>query len=983
MSEQPRFWLKVTPAYVIENFESLLRYVQDYDYTTPEASDSDYNITVDCLCEVANDLIDRLRRLSAEDISSTDCKVDVETELRIYATAMLAEQKRQRLSHEYLLAIIRRLLANNYIPSNLKNKFVKVISNCALRTPIIKNALHFADIQADRFLVATLCAHIADIEFAPNDACAIYEKHGTVMFTQDAVKIAPINLDTLIGHFNKLGNRINLDCGINICELKTKKSIADIETLVDNFPNLFNEFCSVEPSKEKKLNEYTINDGLDVKIIEKSGVRIVCESIDPTFRKVSGKILIDYTTNNINRNQLLEQLKTGDILPAIYQCSGDYEFVLSHQYDTDFVYDDAKHNMTKGSMGAIFHGIYQMGSRWLTECGLIINIMDSAFDRANVNIAEFNMDGKQLKVKILDCREDSKGNLVCNGDVMPSSEQLLDDIEDTAIFTNNATRLITQRFIEYFYPDSETNNDPDFPHVKAHPDAVETLGLLLLKTGNNNSAATFNRLCNMAVATLLMKISGRETDTCIARREYDYLNTIANFAMGKSPISLNFNPADDINDLPNTQVEKHIVDVLRNYKESHTKLKASDMLIGEQFSLVEELVKASNILIDKIDEVELSRIKKHITAKLGVADVYHDINHDRTFYGMESDTLEFKVSCAYPPENRRTGSERKDIDVQCFNILRTICAFLNSSSGGELLIGVNDDGNASGLDYDMELLHKYWLIAEPNIDRLSVYIKNRIDESFVTNDNSASGNAITAGYVSILPEESKEHKYILRIKVAPYPYDVVKIARKYCPEGCNDVFLRSSATSMPLDKDGIRNTRIRKLKALDKNEGNLARILEAIDKRKVVTLHNYHSHKGISNRRIEPHCLTLGNTVIQALDISTRQMRLFKFSRIGEVRIENENWRYANKHCTQRVDIFGMMESKEHPGETITLRMTDFALMLLKEEHPFETDSDMVTVSGNTGPDSKEYPWIVKLVTFHQAGYSRFIKGLPDDIIME
>ncbi len=62
----------------------------------------------------------------------------------------------------------------------------------------------------------------------------------------------------------------------------------------------------------------------------------------------------------------------------------------------------------------------------------------------------------------------------------------------------------------------------------------------------------------------------------------------------------------------------------------------------------------------------------------------------------ESQTVEFKTSIVYPPNNK--GNE--DIEQQSDNIIRVIASMMNSE-GGALYIGVNDLGNIVGLRDDL------------------------------------------------------------------------------------------------------------------------------------------------------------------------------------------------------------------------------------------------------------------------------------------
>jgi len=64
--------------------------------------------------------------------------------------------------------------------------------------------------------------------------------------------------------------------------------------------------------------------------------------------------------------------------------------------------------------------------------------------------------------------------------------------------------------------------------------------------------------------------------------------------------------------------------------------------------------------------------------------------------GGESNTVEFKPTLLYNFKTEKGGIGIKEI------IAKTICAFLNSK-GGFLFIGVDDNGNAQGLEYDFKL----------------------------------------------------------------------------------------------------------------------------------------------------------------------------------------------------------------------------------------------------------------------------------------
>lgn len=68
-------------------------------------------------------------------------------------------------------------------------------------------------------------------------------------------------------------------------------------------------------------------------------------------------------------------------------------------------------------------------------------------------------------------------------------------------------------------------------------------------------------------------------------------------------------------------------------------------------------------------------------------------------FGEETDNREFKSTIIYP-----AGAIGPDIDTQMVVILRTIAGFMNAN-GGKLYIGVNDNGNAVGIENEYKLLN--------------------------------------------------------------------------------------------------------------------------------------------------------------------------------------------------------------------------------------------------------------------------------------
>jgi hypothetical protein len=81
--------------------------------------------------------------------------------------------------------------------------------------------------------------------------------------------------------------------------------------------------------------------------------------------------------------------------------------------------------------------------------------------------------------------------------------------------------------------------------------------------------------------------------------------------------------------------------------------------------------------------------------------------------GGESAQVEFKSTARY---NRHTGQRDEKLERV---IAKTVCGFLNAE-GGALLIGVDDDGNALGLDDDLALMK------HPDTDRYELWLRDML-----------------------------------------------------------------------------------------------------------------------------------------------------------------------------------------------------------------------------------------------------------------
>ena len=307
-------------------------------------------------------------------------------------------------------------------------------------------------------------------------------------------------------------------------------------------------------------------------------------------------------------------------------------------------------------------------------------------------------------------------------------------------------------------------------------------------------------------ARFLSAVLGDEQSEAFLTQQMRYEECLVHFALGDVTAStLSMRDDDRLPNLPAMRNEKGIVEQLCKYQDmSVEKLQLSP---GHTIDIdyLSEMVSASNVLRGKLQPAQMNRIKKNIADYIGVADIYRNINRDYTDYGEESDTLEFKTSVVFPPHNNM----RADLVKQRWAILKAVCGFLNTVSGGELLLGVNDGGMACGLKNDLNYLFLHRFISSQTMDSYRLYVKTFIDNAFI-DDHNVEGLDVTSTVVNYVIEHNNEGDDLLRIQVHPYMDGIVSFRDDYLPDGIARSYYRTSGASVGMDDKLMKLVRERK-----------------------------------------------------------------------------------------------------------------------------------------------------------------------------
>jgi len=137
-----------------------------------------------------------------------------------------------------------------------------------------------------------------------------------------------------------------------------------------------------------------------------------------------------------------------------------------------------------------------------------------------------------------------------------------------------------------------------------------------------------------------------------------------------------------------------------------------------------------------------------------------------------------------------------------------------------------------------------------------------------------------------------------------------------------------------------------------------------------VVLENYSSanSKNVRNRIVEPFGFTTNYIQIWAYEASSSENKLFKLSRIENVKISNTVWQNKDKHRKGHMDLFRISSFKQYP---VKLKMGLRAATLLIEEYPL-SERELIRITDNE--------WILQTNVCSFEGVGRFVTGLLEDI---
>ncbi|MDE5849456.1 MAG: ATP-binding protein [Muribaculaceae bacterium] len=989
---QPEFWLEIRKEYIIENFEKLLTYLRAYRYDGTKDGNGEFLTTCKYLAELAEELTEysvtssfisshKFKLKGSDLLKGSDIVVEDILAYRIIAAAIIAMQKIGKDSHKLLARLLNMLVVAGKMPhTDIVDELIYVTVNCIRKSPVKILGVKWDDIEDElSFKPISLLHHISNTKFIVEKGSeCLFEGKGTVIFTKDSVLAAPVNKREFLNGNSNLTPYLKIGQNINILLPKSDhmKSPVTIEDVAEGMTFMTRAQGGVKTGQTETKKKYASGSIIPIVVKSNYGVKIEAETIHPEYEKIKGKVNINLgeCLRYFNVNHLTPLFRIGMILLVEYT-PNDSEFCFTLNGGFSQFYDEYANLLLGETLPAVYLCDYSVGTQWLTDEGVIVNVIN----KYNTDDVLYAKDQHiPLEVRVISIKN-MNGKVLVNGEFAGTT--LLDGDEDPeedmASYEHDVFDFLFSKFLIYCQ-----ENVPELDSLSSI-DETDAEGVIILSnilvSHQNLLSDTMPRLTCLQAALMFSIAAGDYAMSAYIRHELEYQIEVARFVGGASPMSISLSHYPTLEGIPEVEKHKRIIEKIRTYKEPEIGYASDRNLSKENIEdTVDGLIDASNRLIGKIDDREIARIKLELAKVLDVDDQYRSPDLT-TYYGVESDTLEFKTSAVCPPKNKLKGNAEYEPETQKWAILKTICGFLNSTTGGELLLGVRDNGIASGIQRDIELLYEDRRILEANSDRYRTYLKNIIDNAFIAYKSRAQKKSVTTANITYNIETNNEGQEILRIHVDSYRGDMVQFHPDCIrPEEIQESYIRTSGATVPMSHTVRDQTLLKKYHLAGDKEGvGMAAIYEARNSKKRVLLKEYTSRSGVKDHEIEVFQVFPESKCILGYDTTIKDVRLFKTLRWKDARI-------LDKNCTQsssskrdlRPDLFGFVFDPSKPTYDIQVRLTNYGALLLQEEYP---GAESVLTQTN----HKEYPWLLSVSVNTLEGIARFVRGLPSECLVE
>ncbi|MGM9742453.1 MAG: WYL domain-containing protein [Candidatus Cryptobacteroides sp.] len=913
--------MDIKTVYIDENFDKVLTYLHSCSSGKDE-NDSFYATTIDLLDRRVNEIMDEiaLRHVFVDD--DAECNRDRLTFMvRLFAAFLLVRSEDASMKK---LQVAVHLLStlSSLVPRNYSSSLIELAVDVMAGRRELARAFGWNDIlefqpQVLSHKIITnsgkAIAPVSGISYTGKGCLEISD--GMLLLSAKAGASSDPSLVRSMGIFED---------AIQIMTPKNLKFKHSDTGNIDRYIAFTEDFIASQ-KEGTALKSYSNGDTPRVKITGSSNRRLNVRSVDPKYVPFEGHVQLrpmlyfsidDFRMNLAEGDEI--RVEIVDIENGI--CSIESEFVK-------FIIEEwAQHDFGKEVLAHYIDTNVDRTGRtkivWWTEWGYC----------AYSNDVEDVHKGDYAYIKV---ENHGRGKYYgyINANFVAPADTSFDERESR----DNCIR-------HFSYGRSE-----EIHNAKSLPASLITELARMLVSYQKGLLRPSERFEILCVARILTELMEDSEDSAYINFISNYLMNLVAFTKGEIPKMKEIVADSSFASLEPVLRKHAMVEVLRCFGDDSRNEWLSEMIAATGDGMLRKtaiLVQSCNRLDEIISKSMQNVIKREITKCLsidpeGEADLEEE---NGTYLGIENSRQEFKTSFFIAPANAREQDQR-------MTIMKGICAFLNSTGGGTLYLGVNDLGYVQGIASDLEYMEKKVFGTYKGIDG---YIRCITDEARKHFD---------IGVLTHVDIVDMYDSQVIAINIRPYTYGVVELdGTAYVRLNSETVVMSETARRLALD---------RCISASAGKSANAGAVLEAIRGKRKAVFHGYSSSSGGERRDriVEPFAINAGYTHIWCYDIEKKRNAVFRTDRIGNVEVKGDAWEYSGLHEQLKMDAFHM--TGEKPVHAV-LKLDLMAKNLLCEEYPEAESSLAATDDSNT--------WILDIDVYAIEGLGRFYMGLAADI---
>ena len=929
-TEKTPLWLELKKEYIDDNFVKLQSYLRDN--AEQSGRDAFYTTTIELFRERISDL---MRDISERPVFADEQeRQQLSSNVSMLATYLLADGDNPLALPAYV-AFMNCLRQMNPTLSDL---IVRTVMQRVRHEKVTSLGFTWKDLEkiGTELFVHNACK-LAKFE-VPLSKPQVLSKYGTAILTSENLMLTYEGKSEAKKLLKSGSDSLDTGIGITLRTRSEEKLKKSLEKSVKDMDEYTKDFILSQAKVQNKpavrqLKSYDEGDEVIVRVLSTDHV-VRVETVDPNYQKIEGTIKYDRTSIvYYYTDELYKYFHVGDYLTATVKNPFHGVFSIEKQLVSFFV-EDTRQMMDSDDSYALAMVIDEQPNylAWLTDSGVAVR----------TDVKGHYHHGDFAFISINDYGKGSYYGLM-RGFVR---EDLSDDLKDW-FEEKTARHDCIRAFAESTEP--PVYQRPEEDTAELSPVLLRLL-LRLLFEYQKSLLTPSDRFCCLANANVMAEMVGDDLAASYISFARTYLRALIQFVNGESISDITLQPEEEYRYATATLIRLSIIDLLKEYgrKENSERLARAISDFEDdlpQLARLARLIQTANSMQDTLSGSALNVIRREIIRTLSI-ETENDTNLEADngiYLGVESGTLEFKTSIVFPPDNNMQPDEY----TQSMNVMKGVCAFLNSTTGGILYLGVNDQGYVVGIENDMRQLKT------PTIDSYMRYVQDIAKKHFGVD---------ALPYLRI---ESLYDDTVVAIHVEPHPYRVVELN--------GTAYLRVNAESRVMPEEMRHQLIDRKVFTNRDKAAAVSRLQHACTQKRCVILHQYASNNGgtVSDRHVEAYDIRPDDGLVICYDLDKQATRVFSVNRIGYVEIkDDEPWRNTSSHKNIFVDVFHMN------GETttrISLQLDLMAKNLLVEEYPRAKDYI-------TGQKGDENTWYFTADICNMAGIGRFYIGLAGHI---